>query len=258
MRFIGVVHLGSLPGAPVAGAGIEAVVARARADARALVDGGVDGLIVENLGDAPFAAEHVGSPTVAMMTRAVMEVRQEVGRLPVGVNVLRNDAVAAMSVAAATGAGFIRVNVYVGAMVTDQGLIQGAARQTLQTRRILGADAIDVAADVMVKHASPLGNPRIQDLARDAWHRGRASQLIVSGSGTGHPTDPSDVRRVREAVPEAVIWIGSGITPDTVASYPDADGFIVGTWLHRKGVLTAPVDPQRVRAMGAAIQAAKS
>ncbi len=126
-RFIGVVHLPPLPGGPRPSPGLDAVIERAVADAETLARGGADGLVVENLGDAPFAAEQVDPYTIAAMTRAVAAVRVAVPTLELGVNVLRNDAAAALSIAAATDAAFIRINVHIGAMITDQGLIQGQA-----------------------------------------------------------------------------------------------------------------------------------
>ena len=146
----------------------------------------------------------------------------------------------------------MRVNVYVGAMVTDQGIIQGAAREAIVCRRALD-ESIEIAADVMVKHAAPLGGLTLESCARDAWHRGRADRLIISGDGTGCPTRPDDVARVRAAVPQAVIWVGSGVTPDNVGAFVGADGFIVGTFLHEQGDINAPVDVDRVRQMVAAM-----
>lgn len=245
---VGVVHLAPLPGAPRPGPALDEVLARAAADARALVDGGADGVIVENLGDAPFAADSVEPVTVAAMTRAVLAVREAAPRLAVGVNVLRNDALAALGVAAATGASFVRVNVLAGAMVTDQGVVQGRAREVALLRARLGG-AVQVAADVLVKHAVPLGPTRLDDTARDTFHRAGADALVVSGSGTGRPTAPADAETVRHAVPEAPLWIGSGITPDTAAGLAPFDAAVVGTWLHAGGALGAPLDPLRVRAV---------
>lgn len=252
-RFLGVVHLLPLPGAPRPSPGLEAVVARAAADARTLARGGADAVIVENLGDAPFARGAVDPITVACMTRAVAAVRSAAPGLCVGVNVLRNDAEAALAIAVATGAAFVRVNVLVGAMVTDQGLIQGDARGLWLTRRRLGGTAVALAADVLVKHATPLGEPDLASVARDTWHRGGADALIVSGSGTGHPTRPEDVATVKAAAPDAPVWVGSGFTPDTADALLAAglDGAIVGTWLHRDGDLTAPLDVARVRDVAA-------
>lgn len=243
--FVGVVHLLPLPGEARAGPGIEAVVQRAVADARALAAGGVDAAIVENLGDAPFARSRVPAATVAAMTRAACEIRRAVPELPLGINVLRNDARASLGIASVVGAAFIRVNVHVGAMLTDQGLIEGDARRTLAERRRLGCE-VALAADVLVKHATPLGAPDLAQVARDTAHRGCADVLIVSGSGTGAPTDAGELAEVRRAVPGTPVWVGSGLVPDTARTL-DADGAIVGTWLHGGGDLQAPVDADRVR-----------
>ncbi|HEU5430719.1 MAG TPA: BtpA/SgcQ family protein, partial [Thermomicrobiales bacterium] len=173
---------------------------------------------------------------------------------PLGVNVLRNDAAAALAVAAVcAGPGaFIRVNVHSGAMVTDQGVIAGQADRTLRRRRDLGAD-VAILADVLVKHAVPLGEWTIEDAARDAAERGLADALIVTGAGTGQATDLADVRRVRAALPNAVLLVGSGVTVATVAeTLIIADGVIAGTALKVDGVTTAPVDVERVRRFVAA------
>jgi membrane complex biogenesis BtpA family protein len=249
---VGVVHLAPLPGAPRPGPGLDAVLARAAADARALRDGGADAVIVENLGDSPFAADTVEPVTVAAMTRAVLAVREAAPDLEVGVNVLRNDALAALGVAAATAASFVRVNVLSGAMVTDQGVVQGRAREVALLRARLGG-TVRVAADVLVKHAAPLGPTRLDDAARDTFHRAGAHALVVSGTGTGRPTSPADAATVREAVPEAPLWIGSGITPDTAAALAPFTAAVVGTWLHAGGVLDAPLDAARVRAVREAL-----
>lgn len=251
---IGVVHLLPLPGAPRSGPGLDVVERRATDDARALAAGGADAVIVENLGDAPFDADHVAPATVAAMTRVVLAVRAAAPDLRVGVNVLRNDALAALAVAAATGSSFVRVNVHVGAMVTDQGLIEGRARQTLLERNRLGA-RVGIVADVLVKHAVPLGEPNLEDVARDTALRGGADVLVVSGAGTGRPTDPDRVRRLRSALPRVPVWLGSGTTPERLRDFPPLQGAIVGTWLHRDEDLDAPLDPERVRAMRAALDA---
>ena len=104
-RLVGMVHLGPLPGAPRFGGSLQTVIDHALADASILAESGFDALIVENFGDEPFFPDEVPKITVAAMTRAVATVRDAVP-LPVGVNVLRNDAMAALAVAAATGASF--------------------------------------------------------------------------------------------------------------------------------------------------------
>ena len=218
------------------------MIQRAVADATAMASGGVDAIIVENLGDAPFVAHTVAPYTVAAMTRVVRAIMDL--NVPIGVNLLRNDAIGALSVAAATDAQFVRVNVHSGVMVSDQGILNGRARETLLERNRLGAD-VTIVADVHVKHAVPLGDGRLEDAAHDTWHRGRAGVLVVTGPGTGMPTATTDVDRVRQAVPEATLWVGSGIQPGRPLP-EQADGAIVGTWLHRDANLSAPVDEERV------------
>jgi membrane complex biogenesis BtpA family protein len=250
--FIGVVHLLPLPGAPRPSPGLTAVIARAVADARALADGGVDAMILENLGDAPFVPGSVDPWTVATMTRAALAVRAAAPRPLLGINVLRNDALAALSIAAACDAAFIRVNVLTGAMLGDQGVLTGRARELWLERTRIGAGHIRIAADVLVKHAVPLAPIAAEDAARDLVERAGADVVIVSGKGTGRETDPDRVRGVRAAI-ERPVWVGSGWQPDRPC--PDADGAIVGTWLHAGGDLSAPIDPARVAAARAVLNA---
>jgi hypothetical protein len=255
-RLVGVVHLAPLPGA--AGAPMRADAAMAAALAGALADppppelGGMDALIVENFGDAPFEASAVAPATVAALARTSAAVRAVV-KIPVGVNVLRNDARAAVSIAAACGLEFVRVNVHAGAMVTDQGVIEGRAASTLAERRRLGAEDVAIWADVLVKHATPLAGLRealLPQMAEDTFRRGRADALIVSGAGTGKGTSLDDVAVVRRAVPEAPVVVGSGVTLETVRdTLAAAHGAIVGTWLKEEGRVDRPVDVERVRAL---------
>lgn len=200
---------------------------------------------------APITAQTKPSParvdpaSVAAMAVVVAAVRRAV-RLVVGVNALKNDAQAALAVAAATGAAFIRVNVHVGAVVADQGIIEGDAYATLRYRRLLGSDT-RLFVDVGGKHAVPLAPVDLDQVARDAVYRGLADALVVSGVATGEPTPLGDVKRVRAAVPDRPILVGSGVTPGTIGDLlAFADGVIVGTWLKQDGRTTNPVDPDRV------------
>ncbi|MGM0606676.1 MAG: BtpA/SgcQ family protein [Halobacteriota archaeon] len=250
---IGMVHLDPLPGAPKADAPIERVVDRARRDATRLERGGVDGVLVENFGDAPFYPDDVPKHTVASMTRAVLAVSESTD-LPVGINVLRNDAIAAVSIATAVDAEFVRVNVHTGARVTDQGVVQGVAHETMRLRERLGA-SVSVFADVDVKHSTPLGPPvEASESIRDQINRGLADAVIISGRATGRSVDVGHLEGVVESRPasdsETPIFVGSGVDADSI---PDllaiADGAIVGTSLKVDGETTAPVSIDRVKAV---------
>jgi membrane complex biogenesis BtpA family protein len=250
-RVIGMVHLGPLPGSPAFGGNIDAVIDAAVSDARTLAAAGFEGLMVENFGDAPFFSDDVPKVTVAAMSRAVAAVARESG-LPIGVNALRNDALAALAVAATAGAAFIRVNVLSGMMYTDQGPIVGRAADVARARSALCPE-VQVMADVFVKHATPPSGLTLENAAKDLDERGGADAIVVSGSGTGAATDLDDVVRVRSVV-AAPLYIGSGVTRDTVSQLLEvASGVIVGTDLKVDGVATNPVDPRRAAELMATI-----
>jgi len=243
---IGMVHLRALPGSPRWAGSMEALVQAALEDARALADGGVDALLVENYGDVPFTTGRVDSATVAGMAVVIAEIKRAV-TLPVGVNVLKSDALSALAVAAAAGGRFVRVNVHVGAVVADQGILESGAYDSLRYRRLLGLD-IRILADVQAKHGMPLAPIPLEQEARDCVSRGLADGLVVSGAATGEPTPMNDLKRVRGAVPHVPLLVGSGATPETAAALLSiADGLIVGTAVKRDGILANPVDPGRVR-----------
>lgn len=250
---IGVVHLQPLPGAPRWRGNMESVIEFAVNDARAYERGGAHAVFIENFGDVPFTKGSIAPETLAAMAAAGRAIRQAVN-LPIGFNVLRNDARAALALCAVCDGAFIRVNVHTGAMLTDQGLIEGNAYETLRYRHRVCPGA-QIFADVHVKHAVPLGNWSIEDAARDTVERGLADALIVSGAGTGLQADLADVERVRRTAPTTRILLGSGTTLANVRAFlPAADGFIVGSSLKLGGKLSNPIDPKRVAALARAIR----
>ncbi len=258
--FGGVIHLHAMPGDPGAdGQGFDAVQRAAMIDAQALVRGGVDALVIENFGSSPFRkgtrGERIPAHQVAFMALIVRACVLEFPEVRVGVNCLRNDALSALGIAAATGAHFVRINVHCGAYVTDQGLIEGEAEQSVRYRAGLGGD-IKILADVLVKHAAPLAPLSATDATHDVLLRGHADGVIVTGRATGAPVDAVLLSEVREAAGTSPVWIGSGLTPQNIPLLaPFADGAIVGTWLKVGGQLHAPVDEARVRDMAAHLRA---
>jgi membrane complex biogenesis BtpA family protein len=237
------VHLRALPGAPLFDGSLDGVMDAALADARAICDGGAAGIVFENFGNRPFVRGRVGAVTIAAMTRVIAEVARAV-HLPFGVNVLRNDPHAALAIAAATGAAFIRVNVHTGVMFTDQGIIEGEAAETLRMRAALAPHVL-VFADHLVKHATPPPGVDVVQSAKDLRLRGLADGVIVSGSETGAACDPERLALLRDAI-DAPLLIGSGLTAGNCHTYADADGAIAGTSIKRDGDVDAPVDVRRV------------
>jgi hypothetical protein len=251
---VGVVHAPPLPGSPRYDGDLEAVRTHVLDDARALVAGGVDGLLLENFGDAPLYPERVPAHTVACLTELAVQVRRET-ELPLGINMLRNDGLSALAVAVAVGADYIRVNVLCGARVTDQGIIQGIAHDLLRERKRLGASDVKIFADVNVKHSAPLAPRPLGEEVEELIHRGGADAVIVSGSATGRAADLSEVREVRNAAGESPILVGSGVSAETIGALrPMCNGFIVGSSLKVDGVVTNPIDPDRVRRLMACVR----
>ena len=250
---IGVLHLKALPGSPGHMLSMDEILERALGDARALEEAGFDAAVVENYGDAPFPADSLSPASVAAMAVVADRVRRECS-LRVGVNALRNDARAALGIASAVGASFVRVNVHTGVYATDQGFIEGRADETLRYRRLL-SQRVAILADVHVKHAVPISQPDIARAAREIAYRGMADGLIVTGPATGEPVDIDELRRVREAVPDRRLFVGSGVTAETVqALLSVADGIIVGTSIKPDRDPSQPVDVRLARAL---VQAAR-
>jgi membrane complex biogenesis BtpA family protein len=251
---LGVVHLRPLPA--VAGhVSMDDVLDKAMADARAFAEGGFDGVFVENFGDAPFHKGTRDDPVTPDVPAAVALVAHRIKTtfgLPVGINCLRNDGMAALGAAAVAGARWIRVNVLAGAYVTDQGIVEGEAARLAAYRRQLGS-SVQVLADFLVKHATPLAPFDVAAAAKDLAHRSGAHAMVLSGKRTGEPVDAALFDLVRSAVGAFPIWIGAGLSPETAPElWRRCDGAIVGTWTKYGGDVAAPVDPARVRALRAA------
>src|SRR5918992_4650825 len=250
--FIGVVHLPPLPGSPRWGGDMGRVLEQAQREAQVLEGSGANGIIVENFGVAPFRIGRVEPDTVAALTLAVDRVRR-VASVPIGINMLRNDANSALAVAAAAGAQFIRVNIHYGVMAADEGLVEGEAYATLRRRKAPGAD-VKILADVLVKHAVPLGPVDLGLMARETAYRGLADGLIVTGPVTGQPASANDIATVRQAIPDRLLLVGSGIDLENAYQLLEhANGAIGGTSLKRDGIVSNPLGPERVRRMAEVI-----
>ncbi len=254
---VGVIHLPALPGSP-RGALSAAECARSAAnDARVLAEAGYDAIIVENFGDAPFFATKVPPVTVAAMTACAVAVRAAAEAVSLGINVLRNDGEAALSIAVCTEASFVRINVLTGARVTDQGIVEGDAAGTLRLRRALLGEGVAIWADVDVKHSSPLGAPRplVQEV-EDLTKRGMADVVLVTGEGTGKGVDLDKLGVVKRASGSPVL-VASGATLASLEALAKiSDGVVVGSALRRGGVPGGSIDEALAKEFAAAFRGA--
>ena len=255
-EIVGVLHLPALPGAPRCVWSFDEIIEHALRDAAVLHVGGIQTCIIENFGDIPFRSGTVQPHVPAMLAVIGDRVRAAYG-MRVGINVLRNDSFAALGAAVASGASFVRVNVLTGSAWTDQGLIEGDAADLLRYRRRLCDVGMgpEVFADINVKHAVPAGRSDIAHAAVEAVERACADGVIVTGDATGAPTDLDHVLSVRNVIEDRPVWVGSGVTADTVSAVAKvAQGAIIGTALHADGDIMAPIDKDRVRTMMEALR----
>ncbi len=252
---IGCIHLLPLPGSPRYDGNMSQIIDRALQEALIYEKHGISGLIVENFGDSPFYPDRIPAETTAAMTVIGWELVRAC-HLPIGINALRNDAMSAMAIATAIQAPFIRVNIHMGAALTDQGIIQGMSYRTLRYRTSLKSTVL-IFADVAVKHAAPLADRSLELETLDLTERGMVDAIIVSGDRTGSPAKIDDLRAVCEHT-HLPVFIGSGTTPDNVSMLGElADGFIVGSTFKQDGSAEKDVDESRVRHFMSRIQLPK-
>jgi hypothetical protein len=255
---IGMVHLWPLPGAPgYTGYGMNTILDHARRDAEALLEGGVDGLIVENMWDLPYyVGAQVQLEAVTAQAVAARAIKDMAG-IPVGVNVIHNGWQSELAIAVAAGLDFIRICILTGARLWDTGdLDRGCAADLLRRRKELGAEQIKLFADVDKKHSVPF--PGLDLETHIEWTEFyRADALIVSGRMTGDAPPLEKVRRARAAATRPIL-MGSGTTAENIAEFLQyADGAIVGSSLKIDGVAENPVDLGRVRRYVAAVKAVR-
>ena len=250
---IGVIHVGALPGTPASRHTLAEITDAAVVEARAYAAAAFHGLLIENTHDRPYLKGSAGPEIVAAMAVIGAEVRRAT-RLPVGIQILAGANLAALAVAHACGASFVRVEGFVFAHVADEGLSESTAGELLRYRRAIAADRIRVFADVKKKHSAHAITADV-DLAETARAAEffQADGVIVSGLATGRPTDPRDVEAVSEVVTIPTL-VGSGITPENLGNFAAADALIVGSSVKADGLWSNPLDDAKVRELARGFQ----
>jgi hypothetical protein len=244
---IGVIHVGALPGAPANIHGVAEIVKLATHEAAIYRDCGVDAIVIENMHDTPYLRGEAGPEIVAAMAIIGGAVKAECD-LPVGVQILAGANIEAMAVAHAAGLDFIRAEGYAFAHVADEGLIESSAAKLLRYRKTIGADRVQVWADIKKKHSSHSITADVSlGATAEAAEFMRADAAIVTGNVTGDAPKLEDVREAKSHCRLPVL-LGSGITPKNIADfYQAADGFIIGSHFKVDGHWANPVDPKRVK-----------
>jgi hypothetical protein len=251
---IGMIHVGALPGAPASTRSIAELAELATREARLYRAGGVDGVAIENMHDVPYLRGQVGPEIVAAMTVLGQAVKAESG-LPVGIQILAGANVEALAVAHAAGLDFIRAEGFAFAHVADEGWIESSAAELLRYRKMIGAERVQVWADVKKKHSAHAVTADISLGATAAaveFMRGDA--VVVTGSVTGAPPQLAEVAEAKAHCRLPVI-LGSGVDASNIAGfYAAADGFIIGSYFKVEGYWANTVDPRRVESLMAVVE----
>jgi hypothetical protein len=250
---IGMVQLGALPGGSrYRDARVDDILQPALAEAEILASSGIDVLMVQNLGDIPTAMQAT-AVQVAWMTRVTSEIRTRFGK-PVGLNMLENDAEAMFAVASASGADFVRIKIYVGAMLTPFGVESAQAFNAIRARTTWHLDDVAIFADVHDRTGTSLVAGTFEDDLDAAVRLGAADGLVLTGKS--YPQTHEFITTARRKVGAVPILVGGGVTAANVAEVNRvADGTIVSSSLKGSNTAFGSFDPAKVKAFMTAAKA---
>ncbi len=242
---VGMVQLPPLPGgANYRGESIDSVLEVGLSEARILAENGVDALLLQNLGDIPVATS-ASITQVAWMTRVASEIAH-IADIPIGLNLLENDAAAMLAVGSAVGADFVRIKIYVGGMMTPFGVELGQAHTAIKMRNQLGAADIAIFADVHDRTGTPIATGGFEEDVEFAVRLGMADGLVITGKS--YPETLDMITRARRKYPEIPILAGGGVAAHNFAEVVvSANGAIVSTSLKASGSAVGRFVPEKVQ-----------
>jgi hypothetical protein len=131
--------------------------------------------------------------------------------------------------------------------VADEGLIESSAARLLRYRKLIGAEQVQVWADVKKKHSAHAITADVSlGLTAETVEFMKGDAVIVTGAVTGDPCRVEDVEEARAHTRLPVV-LGSGVTAGNLERFFGlADGFIIGTHFKVDGHWANTVDPRRV------------
>jgi membrane complex biogenesis BtpA family protein len=245
---VGMAHFPPLPGTPLYDTEKhthQAIRNALEHDLLALQRGGIDAVMFGNENDRPYTLK-VDRAVVAAMSFTIGELSSRI-EVPFGVDLLW-DARAALAVAKAVGASFIR-EVVSGVYVSDMGLWDTSAGELFRYRKLLDGGDIAVLFNISAEFASSLDSRPLQEVARSVVFSSLADAVLISGPMTGRAPDREALELVK-AVVDVPVLINTGLNAENVRQLLEpADGAIVGTSLKRDGVTWNPVDESRVEVL---------
>jgi membrane complex biogenesis BtpA family protein len=239
-------HMQAMPGDPGFDkvGGMKKVLEAARHDLLALQEGGVDAVMFSNEFSLPYLTS-VKTETVAAMARVIGELMPEIS-IPFGVNVLW-DPKQSLSLAVATGAKFIR-EIITGVYASDFGLWNTNVGETVRHQYAIGAENVKLLYNIVPEAARYLADRDIVSIARSTVFNNKPDALCVSGLTAGTETDSQILQKVKNAVPNTVVFANTGVRLENVENQLSiADGAVVGTTFKKDGIFENAVDAARVK-----------
>lgn len=243
---VAMLHLDALPGDPYFDhdGGLNKIIDDATKDLHALQNGGVDSVMISNEFSLPYLTD-VRTETVAAMAFVIGQIRKDI-TVPFGVNVLW-DPKKSIDLAAATGALFVR-EIFTGVYASDFGLWNTNVGDTIRHQHAADAENVKLLFNIVPESAAYLGNRTIESIAKSTVFNNRPDALCVSGLTAGVETDATVLKRVKDAVPDTVLFANTGVKPSNVKDQLKiADAAVVGTTFKKDGKFENHVDEQRVR-----------
>ena len=233
---IGMVHLKELKGQR-GFRGIHVVMDRALQDAEALVQGGINGLCVENWEDTskgPFISSDMAE-CIAFVAREIVAEMD----IPVGVNILPNDYRVAFSLSWQTRIRFVWLDVFVDQVRTDKSQSTDSPFEIavdfedLKKQRGNSARTL-LLASIHPRHYTMLEKSKtIEQSAAQAIEHGADALVITKLMGVA--PDIRVLKRVKECVGRFPVLVGSGFSHSNAQSLLSVvDGAIVGTAIKTK------------------------
>ncbi|PWB51577.1 MAG: SgcQ protein [Anaerolineales bacterium] len=242
---IAMAHVPALPGTPKYDneLGIEGLINWVRKDIENLIQGGVDAIMLCNEDDRPYVLKaDIGQ--VAAMTRVATEVKPK--SIPFGIDFLW-DPFAAIAIAHATGASFIR-EVITGTYESDMGIWAPNAGEVMRYRRQIGAENVYVFNNIVPEFASSLGTRSLALRAKSAVVSSLADAILISGPMAGDVPNLQAVTELKKATNGVPVFLNTGANSKNIASYLEvADGVIVGSSLKVDGYTWNAIDLSRVK-----------
>lgn len=243
---IGMAHFPPLPGFPLYddSRGMDYIIKRVRDDVKNLQDGGVDYIMFCNENDRPYKLK-ADYTTVSVMGRTIGEISKEI-KVPFGIDILW-DPIAAISLAKATGASFLR-EIVTGTYVSDMGLWNTNIGELYRYRKLIDAGNVAIFFNISAEFAYNLDRRPLEEIAKSVVFSSLADVILVSGPKTGVSPSLEMIRKVKEGVKDVPVFVNTGLNVENAKELLKiADGAIVGSSLKKNGVTWNPVDKERVK-----------